>query len=222
MPLAARLVTVQSVQVGRVAPLGQDRVPSGFVKTTVSGAVEAGPLGLRGDEQADLTVHGGPDKAVYFYPSEHYRRWRQDVPRHAHMLVAGAFGENVTTAGLDEDSVSIGDVLRIGTADLQVTQPRQPCFKLALRFDDSGLGRLMMQTGRTGWYTRVLTPGLLTAGDEVRVVRRPNPAWTISRFNRFILNWRDAQGEYAELVALEGLAEVWRHTVREREHQGER
>jgi MOSC domain-containing protein YiiM len=217
-----RPATVESVQVGRVAPLGPDGVTSGFVKSPVAGPVEAMPLGLRGDEQADLTVHGGLDKAVYFYPSEHYPRWGRDVPRHTPMLVAGAFGENITTAGLDEDSVSIGDVLRIGTAELQVTQPRQPCFKLGLRFDDSGLGRLMLQSGRTGWYTRVIIPGTLAAGDEIHVVRRPNPAWTIARFNRFIPRRRDARSEFAELAALEGLAEVWKQAARDADDRGER
>lgn len=222
MPGSVRPASVASVQVGPVAPLGPEGVPSGFVKTTVDGPVEVRPLGLRGDAQADLTVHGGPDKAVYFYPAEHYPRWSRDVPRHISMLVAGAFGENVTTEGLDEDFMAIGDVLRIGSAEMQVTQPRQPCFKLALRFDDSGLGRLMMQTGRTGWYARVITPGVLAAGDEIRVVRRPNPSWTISRFNRFILNRGEARSEYAEVAGLEGLAGVWKQAVRGVDQGGER
>ncbi len=149
---------VMSVQAGRIAPLGPNGVPSGFVKSAVVDAVPVGHLGLEGDEQADLTVHGGPDKAVYFYPAEHYLDWLRDVPRHERALIAGAFGENLTTSGLTEDSVSIGEVLRIGSTELQVTQPRQPCFKLGLRFGDNTLGRIMMQSGRTGWYVRVLTP----------------------------------------------------------------
>jgi len=121
---------VASVQVGRIAPLGPESVPSAFVKLPVTGPVHAATLGLAGDEQADLTVHGGPDKAVYLYPSEHYPLWLRDVPRHAQTLMAGAFGENITTSGLEEATVAIGDVFRIGTAEVQVTQPRQPCFKL--------------------------------------------------------------------------------------------
>ena len=153
------MLSVLSLQMGRIAPLGPKAVPSAFVKTTVSGSVTAQRLGLEGDEQADLSVHGGPDKAVYFYPSEHYPRWAADVPRHERLLLPGAFGENVTTIGLDEQTVSIGDVLAIGSAEMQVTQPRQPCFKLGLRFGDNTLGRIMMQSGRTGWYVRRLAAG---------------------------------------------------------------
>lgn len=201
---------VVSVQVGRIAPLGARGVPSGFVKSAVHGPVHVAPLGLAGDQQADLTVHGGPDKAVYFYPSEHYPRWAADVPRHKDTLQAGAFGENLTTIGLDEETIAIGDVFRIGSAEVQVTQPRQPCFKLGLRFGDNSLGRIMVQTGRTGWYVRVLKPGTLEAGDGIEVRRRPNPSWTIARFNAFVLSRRATKAEIAEVVGLEGLAEVWR------------
>lgn len=207
---------VLSIQVGRIAPLGTGNgrsVPSGFVKSVVHGPVEAGQLGLAGDQQADLTVHGGPDKAVYFYPAEHYPRWVNDAPRHGPLFVAGAFGENLTTVGLDESSITVGQVLRVGSAELQVTQPRQPCFKLALRFDDSTLGRIMMQTGRTGWYTRVRKPGVFQAGDEVHLMDEPNPKWTIARLNGLILNRNRSRDEYAELAALEGLPDGWRQAA---------
>ncbi len=205
-----RAPSVDSVQVGRIAPLGAEGVPSGFVKSRVAGPVHVGSLSLDGDQQADLTVHGGPDKAIYFYPSEHYPRWIHDVPRHERRLVPGGFGENITTTGLDEHSVSVGDVFRIGTAEVQVTQPRQPCFKLALRFDDTSLGRIMMQSGRTGWYVRVLTPGVLHAGDDIQALHRPNPKWTIARFNGFIVDRHRTRSAFAELAALEGLAVVWK------------
>lgn len=206
---------VSSIQIGRVAPLGPHGVLSGFVKATAHGPVEAGELGLSGDEQADPTVHGGPDKAVYFYPSEHYPRWIHDVPDHEQKLVAGAFGENVTTQGLDESGVTIGEVFRIGTTELQVTQPRQPCYKLGLRFDDPSLGRIMMQAGRTGWYARVLKPGILRAGDEIQILRRPNSNWTITRFNSLIRNGRGAASELIEFAGLEGLADGWRSMAQE-------
>jgi MOSC domain-containing protein YiiM len=202
--------SIVSIQVGRTAPLGPDGVPSGFVKTPVSGPVEAGTLGFEGDEQADLTVHGGPDKAVYFYPAAHYPRWAADVPRHQPILVPGAFGENLTVSELDEGSVCIGDVVTVGAAEMQVTQPRQPCFKLGLRFEDNTLGRIMMETGRTGWYARVLKGGPVSPGDGVRTVARANPAWTVARFNRFILSKRDDRADLAELADLEGLAAGWK------------
>ncbi len=208
--------SVLSLQVGRIGPLGPSAVPSGFVKTDVRGPVRAGTLGLVGDEQADLTVHGGPDKAIYFYPSEHYPLWLHDVPRHRSLLVAGAFGENVTTEGFDETTIAIGDVLRIGSAEVQVTQPRQPCFKLGLRFADNTLGRIMMQSGRTGWYVRVLVEGTMQRDDRIEVAHRPSPTWTIARFNQFILHRAGTDDDLTELVALDGLADGWREAIAER------
>lgn len=202
--------SIYSLQVGRIAPLGPDQVPSAFVKRTVSGSVQAKTHGLEGDQQADLKVHGGTDKAIYLYPSEHYPRWAADVPRHEPTLRPGAFGENITTIGFDEETVAIGDVWAVGSTQLQVSEPRQPCFKLGLRFGDNGLGRIMLQSGRSGWYMRVLQPGELKAGDEIRVLRRPNPQWTIARFNRFIPRRKDAIDDMRELAQIEGLAEGWR------------
>ncbi len=205
--------SIVSLQVGRIAPLGPNREPSAFIKQTLVGTAHVEPLGIVGDEQADLRVHGGPDKAVYFYPSEHYPRWLADVPGHEKILLPGAFGENITTLGLDEQTIAIGDILAIGSTQMQVTQPRQPCFKLGLRFNDNTLGRIMMQTGRTGWYARILRTGDLTAGDAIHVLHRPNPAWTISRFNQFILRRSATTEELDELAGLEGLAEVWRREL---------
>jgi MOSC domain-containing protein YiiM len=202
--------SVLSIQVGHIAPLGAEQVPSAFVKRTIPHGAVAKPLGLEGDQQADLNVHGGRDKAVYFYPGEHYPLWKNDVPRHEPTLLPGAFGENVTTIGLDEQSVAIGDVLAIGSTQMQVTQPRQPCFKLGLRFADNTLGKIMMKTGRTGWYVRVLQPGEFKAGDEITVIRRPNPQWTIARFNQYIIQRSVTADEAQELSKLEGLPYEWR------------
>ncbi|MGH7243193.1 MAG: MOSC domain-containing protein [Phycisphaerales bacterium] len=206
---------VASIQVGRVAPLGPDRVPSGFVKNTVEGPVEVRPLGLAGDEQADLTVHGGLEKAVYFYPEEHYAQWLHDVPNHADRLNHGGFGENITSRGLTEQTVAIGDVFVVGTSLMQVTQPRQPCFKLGLRFEDNSLGRLMIRTGRTGWYVRVIQNGSIQQGDSITLTRRPNPDWTIARFNEFIVNRSASRAELEQLAGLEGLASNWREALME-------
>jgi MOSC domain-containing protein YiiM len=180
--------TIVSVQVGQVAPLGPDGVASAFVKSPVTGPVTVGRLlGVAGDAQADLRVHGGRDKAVYLYPSEHYVWWRRELPEHAAVLVPGGFGENLTTRGLDENAICIGDVLRAGSALLQVTQPRQPCFKLALRFGDARLPQMMQRTGRSGWYARVLEDGVVESLRSIIVVERPNPTWPVSRLVR--LTW---------------------------------
>src|SRR5450631_4197048 len=178
---SARIV---SVQTGRVAPLGPRRVPSGFVKHGVNGPVHAGTFGLEGDEQADLTVHGGPDKAVYGYALSSYSIWLRDFSQHGALLIPGGLGENVTIEGLDETTVCIGDIVRVGTVVLQVSQPRQPCFKFALRFNDKHLPRAMMRNGLCGWYYRVLEPGTLGAGDAMTLQARPNPGWPVARFHR--------------------------------------
>lgn len=208
--------TVVSIQTGHIAPLGPEGVASAFVKRPVSGPVRIGALGLEGDQQADLTVHGGTDKAVYFYPAEHYPRWAADVPQHAGDLVPGGFGENLTVTGLVEETVAIGDVFAVGDVLLGVTQPRQPCFKLGLRFADNTLGKIMLQTGRTGWYARVLKPGTLVAGDTIARTAHPNPAWTVARFNLFLLTKRDHRPDLTELAALDGLAEEWKRRAWER------
>jgi MOSC domain-containing protein YiiM len=193
---------VRSVQVGRIAPLGPDRVMSGFVKKPIVGPVEVGLLGLAGDEQADLEVHGGPDKAVYACSLGNYAAWKAAFPQHQMLLVPGGLGENLTIDGLAEGEVCLGDQMRIGTAVLQVSQPRQPCFKFALRFDDLTMPRAMVKNGMSGWYYRVLVPGSLAAGDEVRLLERPHPQWSIERTNRLIIQRHGTVAEKAEFSRL--------------------
>jgi MOSC domain-containing protein YiiM len=203
------MISVVSVQIGRVAPLGPRRVPSGFVKTPVAGPVAVSPRGLDGDQQADLTVHGDAAKAVYGYADESYALWRQTHPQHAALWQPGGVGENLTIAGATEDDTCIGDVVQAGSAVLQVTQPREPCSKFAARFGDSKLPKAMVANGLCGWYFRVITPGAIAAGDAMRVTDRPNPHWPVSRMARLIhAKWHDPD-ELAELAALPGLAETW-------------
>ena len=205
--------SIVSVQVGSIAPLGRRQVPSAFVKGPIAGPVMVERLGLAGDHQADQRVHGGPDKAVYCYPSEHYAKWLAERESDAALLVPGGFGENLTTRGLDEDLVCIGDVLRIGGVTTQVTQPRQPCFKLGLRFEDPQMLRDMLRSGRSGWYLRVLEPGLVEAGASITRTACLNPAWSVARLNRLI----GSQGtpeEIGELSELEGLATDVRDSTR--------
>jgi MOSC domain-containing protein YiiM len=206
--------SIISLQLGQVAPLGPEGVASGFNKRPVAGPVMAGRFGLVGDRQADRAVHGGPDKALYSYPIEHYASWRRVVPEHAALLVPGGFGENLTTEGPDEDRTAIGDILRIGFAIVQVTQPRQPCFKLALRFADRQMVRAMVRSGFCGWYLRVLEPGLIGPGASITLLERPNPAWSIARFNRLINRGDGTPEELAELADLPGLAHHWRQAAR--------
>lgn len=210
----AKLVSVQVGAVAAFGPAGRHR--SAFLKRFVNGRVEVTTAGLRGDEQADRRVHGGPEKAVYCYPAEHYHEWADAYPEHTVLLQLGGFGENLTTLGLTEPTVMIGDTLRVGTAVLQVTQPRQPCFKLALRFSDGRLGRTMTASGMSGWYLRVLEPGWLTAEDEVQVVERPHPSWPVRRAADLLSIRRGTAAEYAELAGLSGAGLDLRAQARKR------
>ncbi len=172
---------VISVRIGEVAPLGPDKVASAFIKRAVAARVAVGEFGLEGDSQADHRVHGGFDKAVYCYAEESYALWRESHPMHAAIWGPGAVGENLTTTGLSEQTLCIGDVLRIGNAILQVTEPRQPCFKFALRFGDKLLPRAMIRNGLSGWYCRVREDGTIGQGDAITVLERPHPDWPVRR-----------------------------------------
>lgn len=205
--------SIVSVQVGRVAPLGPQQTPSAFVKRPIAGRVMVERLGLVGDQQADLRVHGGPEKAVYCYPIEHYVKWVVERPPAEALLVPGGFGENLTTRGFDEDRVCIGDVLRIGGVTAQVTQPRRPCFKLGLRFANMQMLRAMLRSGWSGWYLRVIEPGLVEAGASITTIDRLNPSWPIARLNRLI-DGRGQLDEIAELASLPGIANDLRITAR--------
>jgi MOSC domain-containing protein YiiM len=209
-------IAIKAVQVGRIAPLGPDAVLSGFVKNSVPHRVDVAVLGLVGDEQADLTVHGGPEKAVYGYASDHYARWLAEYPEHADLLVPGGFGENLTIAGLVEADVFVGDIHRIGSALLQVCQPRQPCFKLALHFGDKRLPKAMVRSGRAGWYYRVLEPGQLGAGDEVRLVDRPQSGFPLARLITIINRNEATSAEVAALAAMPELASNLRLFARDK------
>jgi MOSC domain-containing protein YiiM len=147
-------------------------------KTPVTGPVRVGPVNLEGDRQSDLTVHGGPTKSVYVYPSEHYADWRAELPTAD--LPWGVFGENLTIEGLLEHEIRPGDRLRIGSAEFEVTVPRMPCFKLGIRFGDDLMVRRFARSGRSGFYLTVIAQGALQAGDEVVLDARAQDDVTIA------------------------------------------
>lgn len=171
------------------------RIVTGIHKQAVEGPVQVNRLGLDGDEQADLTVHGGLSKAVYAYPGEHYAFWREHrlaVLKRDEPLLAGAMGENLTLEGLLETDVWVGDRIRSGGVLLEVTEPRQPCFKFAARMGFSHAVKLMLQSGHTGFYLRVLATGAVCAGDELTL--EPGPRQTsLAQINQ--RRWRGRQGE---------------------------
>jgi MOSC domain-containing protein YiiM len=204
------MMRLLSVQIGPIAPLGPDCVPSGFVKRAIPQRIGVAHLGLSGDEQADLSVHGGPEKAVYGYAARHYIAWLKEYPEHMSLLVPGAFGENLTIDGLDEQDICVGDVHRIGSALLQVCQPRQPCFKFSLYFGDNRLPRAMIKSGRAGWYYRVLEPGDLGAGDEIELVDRPQPGFPFARLVSIVNRGEATKEEIAALANMSELASLLR------------
>jgi len=153
-------------------------IRTSIFKAPVSGRVRVAKLNLEGDQQSDLSVHGGIDKAVYAYPSEHYPFWRRELP--GMDLAWGVFGENFTTTGLLEETLHIGDRLRVGSAEFVVTQPRMPCFKLGIRFNRSDMVKRFLQSGRTGFYFAVLGEGEVTAGDSIELLERDDHGVTVA------------------------------------------
>ncbi len=154
---------------------------SAIDKQPRAGKVFCGALGLAGDEQGDTRVHGGPDKAVHHYPSEHYAAWRAVLGAHPLLDAPAAFGQNLHTVGLTEADVCLGDRFRVGAALLEVSQARQPCWKLNERFGRPDMAARVQRTGRTGWYYRVLEEGELWAGAELLLQARPHPQWPLAR-----------------------------------------
>jgi MOSC domain-containing protein YiiM len=198
-----------SVNVGRARPLGLRRgrpVLSGFVKEPVAGEVGVRTENLDGDEQADRRVHGGHDKAVYAYAREDTAWWERELDR---ALGPGAFGENLTTRGVEITRAVIGERWRIGTAELEVCQPRQPCFKLGMRFGDPGMLRRFARAERPGAYLRVVREGAVTAGDAVEVASRPDHDITVLAVARAVLWGEGPLGEVAAAPALPPALAHW-------------
>jgi MOSC domain-containing protein YiiM/GrpB-like predicted nucleotidyltransferase (UPF0157 family) len=171
---------VLSINVGlpRAVQYRGETVMTSIFKAPVAGRVRVRRLNIEGDQQSDLTVHGGTDKAVYAYPAEHYAFWREELPDVA--LPWGAFGENFTTEGLLEDTLHIGDSLRIGSAEFLVTQPRMPCFKLGIRFDRPDMVKRFLRSGRPGFYLSVSQEGEVGAGDPITLASRDPSAMTVT------------------------------------------
>lgn len=191
---------------------------TGMLKHRVSGPVRLQRHNLEGDGQADLVHHGGLDKAVSAYPSEHWFHWHGVLP--THQLTGGAFGENFTLQGLTEEDACIGDVFSMGSAVVQISQPRQPCWKLARRWQCKDLALQVEQTGFTGWYFRVLQEGLVETNAVLRLVERPFPEWTIATANQIMHHERDNHIAAEHLSRCPLLSASWQQTLRQRvQHQ---
>ncbi|HEX6042072.1 MOSC domain-containing protein [Longimicrobium sp.] len=183
---------------------------TGFFKDPIVGPVHVGATNLDGDGQADLRVHGGPDKAVLLYAASHYPDWRTEL---GFAMPFGAFGENLTVEGMAEGDVCIGDVFDVGTARLEVSQPRGPCWKIARRWKIRDLSARVQRTGRTGWYARVLREGTVQAGDTLTLVDRPNLGWTVTLASELLRPGNGREAEAAALAAVPALADAWRAVI---------
>lgn len=195
---------------GRAAALPGSDALSGIVKAPVDRPLALGTEGLEGDEQADRRVHGGIEKAVHHYPFDHYAAWQAELGALPALAGPGGFGENISTSGPSEATVAVGDIFRLGTALLQVSQGRQPCWKLNRRFGTPDMARRVQQSGRTGWYYRVLAPGIAAPGDRLELVDRLAPDWTLHRLWHALYVDRLNRGELQGIAALDVLAEGWR------------
>jgi MOSC domain-containing protein YiiM len=211
--------TIQSLQIGSIVREGNpdsqgamDRQwTTGFYKIPVSEAVELTSLGLRGDQVADTRHHGGPEKALLAYAANHYLRWRDAFPDLA--MSPGGFGENLTVDGADEGSVCLGDVFQVGSVELQVSQPRQPCWKISRRWGVKTLTKQVAQSGRTGWYFRVRREGELQAGQQAELLERPHPAWTVARANDVMFGREVDRESVIQLMRIPELSDEWKRDL---------
>jgi MOSC domain-containing protein YiiM len=192
-------------------------VTTGIFKEPVAGRVALRKLNLDGDRQADLTVHGGEYKAVYCYPVEHYQYWNKELP--GRELPMGVFGENFTVQGLLEEEAHLGDHFSVGTAEVVVTQPRLPCYKLGVRFGSDDMVKRFLVSGRGGFYLAVTSEGEVGAGDEIRVISRNANAVPVSEIARLYVTKRYGPEDFVSMrraMQVDALPEDWKEYFRER------
>ncbi|EHS92726.1 MULTISPECIES: 6-hydroxyaminopurine reductase [Klebsiella] len=207
-----------NVFVGKVRDYDGSR-PSAIGKIQVDGELTLGDLGLEGDEQAEKKIHGGPDRALCHYPREHYAHWARELPQQADLFCAPAFGENLSTEGLTEKNVYIGDIFRWGEALIQVTQPRSPCFKLNYHFAVSDMAQLMQNSGKTGWLYRVVAGGQVSSDAPLTLVSRLSD---VSVHEAGAIAWKMPfdDDQYHRLLSAAGLSVSWSRTMQKRRLSG--
>jgi MOSC domain-containing protein YiiM len=203
----AKLISI-NVGLPRVVISNGDPVSTGIFKEPVASRVMLRTLNLDGDGQADLSVHGGPTKAVYVYPSEHYDYWKRELPDIE--LPWGMFGENFTTAGLFEAELNIGDKFRVGSAMVMVTEPRMPCYKLAIKFGRPDIVKRFLASERTGFYFSVLREGDVGAGDPVQLIERSKHSLTVSDVTRLYTSGKHNTDLLRRAIEVDDLPESWR------------
>ena len=200
--------------VGKPEELWPDKPPSAIRKRPVDGLVGITTMGLEGDRQADLKVHGGAEKAIHHYPGDHMPFWQQMFPQDTHRFVPGCFGENISTTGLTEYTLCLGDILSMGSATVQVCQGRQPCWKLNALLENKQMAAQFQKTLKTGWYYRVLEQGTVQKGDTMLLLQRPNPNWSLARVIEARFRPSLDKAAMEELVSINALSENWRTAFR--------
>jgi MOSC domain-containing protein YiiM len=208
-----RLISL-NVGLPRIVSRNREPITTGIFKEPVTTRVALRKHNLDGDRQADLTVHGGPTKAVYVYPSEHYEFWRHELPDTE--LPWGSFGENFTTEGLLESQVCIGDRFGVGSAVVMVTEPRLPCYKLGIRFGRSDILRRFLASERTGFYLAVVREGQVAAGDVVHLIEQDKNAVRVADVTRLYLRDRTDVEAMRRVVAVPALPDNWRASFQQR------
>jgi MOSC domain-containing protein YiiM len=203
---------ILAIMTGRAVPFRGEDEPSAIAKHPVSAPVAIGALGLAGDEQADRKHHGGPDKAIHHYAFDHYAGWREELGDHALLDQPGGFGENIATLGLTESDVWLGDRFRLGSALIEVSHGRQPCWKLGHRFGHAPMAARIVRNRRCGWYYRVIEGGSVGAGDSLERVARGDADWPMDRlFHTLIGGGHKGQAALLrDLAAMPVLAVAWR------------
>ncbi len=205
---------IDALLIGGPKPFRADGTLSAMARDSAMGPVRLTKLGFVGDRVADPNVHCGPDKAVHFYPPEHYPFWSVKLEGHPHLERAGAFGENISAGGMIEEKVKIGDRFRLGKALVEVSQGRQPCWKLDHHFGVHGLAGEVIRTGRSGYYFRIIEEGEVAAGDVIEQVWQASHDMSVSRTFRLLIGGghrqEGAKAELNELAQMHALADVWR------------
>ena len=211
---------ILSLFTGKVESLWPGKAASAINKQLADGSLDLEEHGFVDDRQADLKVHGGPEKAVHHYASEHMEFWRGMFPDHGSRFVPGCFGENVSTTGLDEDNLCLGDILSFGTARVQVCQGRQPCWKLNEHTGIAEMAATFQKTARTGWYYRVLENGIVAAGGDMKLLDRSHPQWSLKRLIKARFDPNLAVEDALGLSRLSDLSASWRRAFGKKSQSG--
>lgn len=209
-------VQIDALFVGKVQKRWADKPPSAIHKQETGSVLDLEIDGFVQDSQADLEAHGGKQKALHHYASDHMHHWRAQWPNQASQFVPGCFGENISTTGLTEHNVCLGDIFQLGTATVQISQGRQPCWKLNAHMNNEHMAYYFQRSGRTGWYYRVLETGQVQKGDWLELVERPLADWPLARLISSRFDPKIDVKTSQQLSKINLLSENWRHYFKNR------